>query len=256
LDQVKGGVITANLSPVNINSAKVCGADCSFTTLTPTSVTEFKKSSTVYSATSSYASSYTTSEPVRYCGTSDQLTVDVDGGSHGPHANYLIRSDGAVERKTHSMFGPDSRALMLPAAGTKYLAASAGEWASYLVRNDGVALRTVHKGRVQAEIQPPKGVQYTGVSAGQYASYLLRSDGAVDRTISGGKVSSTMVPATPEEFAAHRRSATPWFVRAVQAMFGDASAIAGVGGGCAKGAGAVKPVVSLNGSQTAAWSVV
>lgn len=139
---------------------------------------------------------------VRFVGFSDQLTVSSDKESHGPHANYLLRSDGLVER----IAGVSTDHQILTASvmtningggssdGKAYLAASAGDYCSYLIRGDGVCCRTVTKGKIHTEMNPTPGTKYLQAAAGQWASYILRSDGAVARTVTRGTINCMMIP--------------------------------------------------------------
>lgn len=166
---------------------------------------------------------------VQMCTNSEADTYT--GCAAGPHASYLVRSDGCLDRTTRN---GEMTSILAPKAGTKYLEVSAGEYASYAVRDDGCVVRiksatdttemlpppsdkyvsvtsgehasylllesgavhrTTGRARIQRTLIPAeKGVRYTAVSAGTHASYLLRSDGSVDRTTYRGKIGLTMTP--------------------------------------------------------------
>jgi hypothetical protein len=129
-----------------------------------------------------------------FVGCSDQLTIQTDKTVCGPWANYLVRSDGVIERVTTKS---SEHQLIVPAKG-KYIQASAGASASYLLREDGVVCRTQAKGEIKHEMVPAgHGVTYVQCGAGGACSYLLRSDGQIDRTVphrNNGAIGVTMKP--------------------------------------------------------------
>ena len=87
-------------------------------------------------------------------------TIDADvkyvSGSTCPHATYLVRSDGAVDKiKT----GVKVAYTLNPPPGQYYVAACAGTAASYLLRSDGKIDRTTRNGIVSSTQEAPVDVQ-------------------------------------------------------------------------------------------------
>ena len=153
--------------------------------------------------------------------------------SCGESQSYFVRSDGAVDRSTVSLHLPPpthqppsrfsartfpsfvhSGAHLLtyllarslkqgggkvshtinPPPGTKFIAASSGDYASYLLRDDGVVSRTTGGGKSSNDIHPPGKARYVAVSAGDSQSYFLRDDGVVDRTKGKGVIQTSIEP--------------------------------------------------------------
>ena len=127
-----------------------------------------------------------------YVGVSSQ---SMGNGTAGPRFNFLVRSDGKVDR-TSSDDGT-MKGTISPPEGVQYVAAAAGIAQSYLLRSDGSIDRIGHD-RDGAEptqtITPPEGLAYSAVTTAEHntGSYFLRSDGRVDRTARAGKITQTM----------------------------------------------------------------
>ena len=87
-------------------------------------------------------------------------TVDADvkyvSGSTCPHATYLVRSDGAVDKIKR---GVTVAYTLNPPPGQYYVAACAGTAASYLLRSDGKIDRTTRNGIVSSTQEAPVDVQ-------------------------------------------------------------------------------------------------
>jgi hypothetical protein len=125
------------------------------------------------------------------------MGVQTDKVDTNPYQVYLIRSDGAADKYTITLFSQKKEksfagTVKCANADVKYISGSTAQVATYLVRSDGAVDRIKSGVAISNTMNPPPSQKYIEACAGNSCSYLLRSDGKIDRTKGHGSVSSTL----------------------------------------------------------------